>query len=79
MNVIQLSPLLVHIALWLKVIVYTPFYSLYTVWMIDAQRGISAAGIRPLFVNCCGLGHREVTRDILLWLMTDDTRTICDL
>ena len=29
--------------------------------------------------NCCGLGHKARTRDILLWLMTGDTCKICDL
>lgn len=46
---------------------------------INAQREIWTAAIRPLSVNCCGLGHRARTRDILLWLMTGDTCKICDL
>lgn len=63
-----------------KVIDYTPFYCHYMTWKRWMYKwGSATVPIRALSVKCGGIGRRERTRDILLWLMTGDTCKICDL
>ncbi len=61
-------------------------YSLYTILQplldsekTDAQWRILTAAFWALLWIFRGLGHKERTQDILLWLMTGDTCEICDL